>query len=606
MIEKINFYKKRIEERECELKGYKGKYNLVSVLRLIDCLVLIIFSANYFFGNNFKFISMVFIVVSIIVFLALMKWHNSIEKDMGEAQNSIDLNSDDIKRSNGQWKTFSDTGEEYLEASHGFSSDLDVFGKKSFFQWINATRTIYGREALKNKLLFKDGISKNEIYKNQKALVELSEKYALREKFLSALKKSYSKDLGKKDKNKDVLKHYLLEWVQTDNSNFLSMGITGLKFVAPVITCIAIVCMALGLVDFKIVLVLLGINLFIISYAGKEAEDGVRLFDELKGELSGYFIALELIEKENFASDKLNEVKRKVTNGESASEALRELYKIGSWLNDRQNAFYKLFNAIFYFDYHLLAKAEKWKIKHKDNVNAWMEALGEFEALESLSVISGEEYILPTINDSLVLEAMEVVHPMLLEVGVSNSFTLDKKKRVALITGSNMSGKSTFLRTIGFSMFMAYLGLGVKAKEFSTPIVNIYTCMRTADNLNESISSFYAEILRVKNIVDASKRGERIIFLLDEIFKGTNSVDRHEGAEVLINQLLEGESIGLVSTHDFELCDMESENNNIINYNFREYYEDNKLKFDYKLRTGVSTTRNARYLMRMAGIEIES
>ena len=604
MIEKINFYKKRIEEREIELKGYKGKYNLVSLLRLIDCFILIVFLANYFFGSSFKFISIVFVFISIIVFLALMKWHNSIEKDINEAQNSIDLNSDDIKRNNGKWKEFSDTGEEYLEYEHGFSGDLDIFGKKSFFQWVNATRTIYGREALKNKLLFKDGISKSEIYRNQKALVELSEKYELREKFLSALKKSYSKDLA--IKNKDITKHYLLEWVRIDNSHFLSMGITILKFVAPIITCISIGCMAIGLIDFKMVLVLLGINLFIVSYSSKEAEEGVKLFDELKWELSGYVVALELLEKENFSSDKLNEIKRKVTNGENASKALTELYKIGSWLNDRQNAFYKLFNAIFYSDYHLLAKAEKWKIKHRDNVEAWMEALGEFEALESLSIVSGDEYILPIINDDLVLEAMEVVHPMLLEDGVSNSFTLDKNKRVALITGSNMSGKSTFLRTIGFSMFMSYLGLGVKAKEFSTPIVNIYTCMRTADNLNESVSSFYAEILRVKNIVDASKRGERIIFLLDEIFKGTNSVDRHEGAEVLINQLLKGESMGLVSTHDFELCDMEKKDSSIINYNFREYYENDKLKFDYKLRRGISTTRNARYLMKMAGIEIES
>lgn len=129
--------------------------------------------------------------------------------------------------------------------------------------------------------------------------------------------------------------------------------------------------------------------------------------------------------------------------------------------------------------------------------------------------------------------------------------------------------------------------------------------MRTGDNLEESISSFYAEILRIKIIVEGVKRGEKILFLLDEIFKGTNSLDRHEGAEILINQLLEGNTLGLVSTHDFELYDMEKKDSTIQNYNFREYYEDNKLKFDYILRKGVSQTRNARYLMKMAGIDIE-
>lgn len=168
-----------------------------------------------------------------------------------------------------------------------------------------------------------------------------------------------------------------------------------------------------------------------------------------------------------------------------------------------------------------------------------------------------------------------------------------------------MSGKSTFLRTVGFNMILSYLGLNIQGKEFNVPIFNIYTCMRTGDDLEENISSFYSEILRVKGIVTGTKNNERIFFLLDEIFKGTNSIDRHEGAMVLIKQLLKGETLGLVSTHDLELCDMEKENKEVMNYHFREYYEDNKIRFDYKIRIGVSNTRNAKYLMKMAGIDIE-
>ena len=182
---------------------------------------------------------------------------------------------------------------------------------------------------------------------------------------------------------------------------------------------------------------------------------------------------------------------------------------------------------------------------------------------------------------------------------------MDKNTRVLLITGSNMSGKSTFLRTVGFNMILSYLGLNVPAKEFNVPIFNIYTCMRTGDDLENNISSFYSEILRVKGIVDGTKRNERIFFLLDEIFKGTNSIDRHEGAVVLINQLLKGDTLGLVSTHDLELCDMEKNNEFVSNYYFKEYYKNNKIMFDYKIRQGVSKTRNAKYLMKMAGIDIE-
>ena len=169
-------------------------------------------------------------------------------------------------------------------------------------------------------------------------------------------------------------------------------------------------------------------------------------------------------------------------------------------------------------------------------------------------------------------------------------------------SGSNMSGKSTFLRTVGINLLLSYIGAPVYAEKFECGIMNIYTCMRTKDNLEESISSFYAEILRIKILIEACKKGERVFFLLDEIFKGTNSKDRHVGATVLIKQLIQYGGVGLVSTHDLELCDLE--NKNIVNYNFKEYYEDNKIKFDYKLRRGKSVTQNAIHLMKLAGIEI--
>ncbi|MGL4741121.1 MAG: MutS family DNA mismatch repair protein [Sarcina sp.] len=596
MNEKIKFYSDRITLKEKELAFYKGKSNLVSVLRLVDALILVVFLANYFFGNSFKSISLVFIVVSIIVFIALIKWHNTLDEEINSIKGSIDLNQSDIRRLNKEWKEFKDDGKEYVDFKHPFIYDLDIFGSKSFFQWVNATRTAYGRKSLSEKLIMKKLPSKNNIYRMQKTLKELANKYEFRELFLSAL-------LKQKAEKKNF---YLLEWAKEDNKQFLSAGISILKILAPIITCVTLILTILGKVNILALLILFGINFMVMKLASKDAISGIDLFDELKRELFGYVNALELLEGEEFQSDILKTLQQKLVNRneKKASEALKELYELGSWFNDRHNAFYIVFNVMFYWDYHLLARAEKWKQNYKDDVEVWMEVVGEFEALESLSIVVDDNSIFPVINDGLVIEAENLVHPMLFEDGVYNSFNLNKEKRVALVTGSNMSGKSTFLRTIGFSMFLTYLGLPVRAKQLSVPIVNIYTCMRTGDNMNESISSFYAEILRVKNIVEASENGERILFLLDEIFKGTNSIDRHEGAQVLITQLLKFESIGIVSTHDFELCDMEKTNSSIINYNFREYYENNKLYFDYKLRNGVSTTRNARYLMKMAGIEI--
>jgi DNA mismatch repair ATPase MutS len=188
---------------------------------------------------------------------------------------------------------------------------------------------------------------------------------------------------------------------------------------------------------------------------------------------------------------------------------------------------------------------------------------------------------------------------------VYNDLTIDGKFKVVLITGSNMSGKSTLLRTAGINLVLAYAGAPVCAKSFGASIMKIYTCMRIKDNLEESISSFYAELLRIKRIISEADSGERVFFAMDEIFKGTNSQDRHIGAKVLINKLSHTNSIGLVSTHDLELCDLEQKNDKIANYHFQEYYIDGSINFDYKLRIGPSTTRNALHLMRLAGIEVD-
>jgi DNA mismatch repair ATPase MutS len=252
---------------------------------------------------------------------------------------------------------------------------------------------------------------------------------------------------------------------------------------------------------------------------------------------------------------------------------------------------------------------EKWKKKYGSSLKEWLNTIGELEALNSLSVIAydNDTWTMPEVKENMeVLKAKSMGHPLLGDNGVRNDVTMERPTSIILITGSNMSGKSTLLRTIGINIVLSYLGAPVCAEQFSCSIMNIYTCMRIGDNLEKSISSFYAEILRIKMIVQAAKEGEKVFFLLDEIFKGTNSIDRHTGAKVLIKQLGECNSAGLVSTHDLELGEMEKEYNKIKNYHFQEHYVDGELKFDYKLKRGISTTRNALYIIKMAGIDVDN
>lgn len=595
MENRKDIYEKRIEEYSSALKRLKRDYNIISALRLVVSLSILFFIYYAYSIGSISFGIILFLLNSIL-FLYLAKVHEGIVNKISKREALIDVNKKEILRLEGKWREFNDLGEEYLDNKHPFINDLDIFGKNSLFQWINETGTVYGREKLSRLLKLEELPSKEEILLRQEALKELSKKVDFRHEFIASLKDKK----GKKEK-------YLGEWLKEDSKS-ISPLLNILRIIMPVINIGITILVGMNIISWQILLISLVISYSILKLGNKEVIKGLNIFEDLKYRIKTYVKALELIEKENFQSNIIQSIKSNLDmNGKSSSKELKSLEKITSWLYDRGNAFYLLLNCYLLWDYQILSKLEKWKSSNKDEFDKWMISLGDFEALVSLAgfTYNNHGWATPKINDDYTLKGKNLSHPMLGEKGVGNSFDINKDKRVILITGSNMSGKSTFLRTVGFNCILAYLGLPVKGKSFEAPILKVYTCMRTGDNLEESISSFYAEILRIKIIVEGVKRGEKILFLLDEIFKGTNSLDRHEGAEILINQLLEGNTLGLVSTHDFELCDMEKKDSTIQNYNFREYYEDNKLKFDYILRKGVSQTRNARYLMKMAGIDIE-
>lgn len=595
MENRKDIYEKRIEEYSSALKRLKRDYNIISALRLVVSLSILFFIYYAYSIGSISFGIILFLLNSIL-FLYLAKVHEGIVNKISKREALIDVNKKEILRLEGKWREFNDLGEEYLDNKHPFINDLDIFGKNSLFQWINETGTVYGREKLSHLLKLEELPNKEEILLRQEALKELSKKVDFRHEFIASLKDKK----GKKEK-------YLGEWLK-ENSKSISPLLNIFRIIMPVINIGITILVGMNIISWQILLISLVISYGILKLGNKEVIKGLNIFEDLKYRIKTYVEALELIEKENFQSNIIQSIKSNLDmNGKSSSKELKSLEKITSWLYDRGNAFYLLLNCYLLWDYQILSKLEKWKSSNKDEFDKWMISLGDFEALVSLAgfTYNNHGWATPKINDDYTLKGKNLSHPMLGEKGVGNSFDINKDKRVILITGSNMSGKSTFLRTVGFNCILAYLGLPVKGENFEAPILKVYTCMRTGDNLEESISSFYAEILRIKIIVEGVKRGEKILFLLDEIFKGTNSLDRHEGAEILINQLLEGNTLGLVSTHDFELCDMEKKDSTIQNYNFREYYENNKLKFDYILRKGVSQTRNARYLMKMAGIDIE-
>lgn len=595
MQDRVAFYNKRIGSKKLEIEKLNRNYNSISLLRILTVISAIFFEV-FCYTRRDLFFGIVLFVLHIILFLFLVKIHEKIYINKERVKGFIELNKKEIERINGKWKSFDDKGEEYLDLKHPFINDLDIFGKNSLFQWVNNTKTTYGRESLKNLMMFNNLPRREEILERQSSLKELADKIDFRQELTSTLKS---------DKNKND-ETFIGDWVKENDKKHIKF-FDLIRIGMPIINVLVIILIIFGIGEWIDILVTLGISYYLLKFIDSDVKKGLIIFEDLKYKIKTYVKAIKIIENEEFKSSELNKLKSIFKDSNSlASEDLLELEKITSWLYDRHNAFYIILNCLFLWDYQMIKKLEKWKYKNKDKFNTYMECLGQFEAMSSLStlVFNNPLWEVPNITDS-VLSGKDLTHPLLGDEAVGNDFYMDKNTRVLLITGSNMSGKSTFLRTVGFNMILSYLGLNVPAKEFNVPIFNIYTCMRTGDDLENNISSFYSEILRVKGIVDGTKRNERIFFLLDEIFKGTNSIDRHEGAVVLINQLLKGDTLGLVSTHDLELCDMEKNNDFVSNYYFKEYYKSNKIMFDYKIRQGVSKTRNAKYLMKMAGIDIE-
>ncbi|WP_271813882.1 MutS family DNA mismatch repair protein [Clostridium beijerinckii] len=411
--------------------------------------------------------------------------------------------------------------------------------------------------------------------------------------------------------NKCVNPEELYEWSNARNELYTKKWLILLARLLPCMTVILITLSCFtSLVNFKLVCVVLPVQLTIFFIDSKSRSAAFEKIYKYKNNINIYFKLLNLIVEKDFNSNHLKQLKNNllVSKDENAADAVKKLSNIYDKISSRNNALFIIFNILLLWDYQCMIKFEKWRIKSGKDLKKWLNVVGEFEALNSISniIYDNPEWAMPSISDNnYIIKAEKLGHPLLSKKRVCNDITIDKNKNILLITGSNMSGKSTFLRTIGINLILSYIGAPVCAKKFGCSLMQIFTCMRTSDNLENNISSFYAEILRIKRIVEEVQENRKVFFILDELFKGTNSIDRHDGATALIKQLGSDGGSGLISTHDLELCDLENTYSKIKNYHFKEYYLNDELKFDYKIREGASTTRNAIHLIKLAGIRLK-
>lgn len=597
MKNSLSYYKNNMEKINEQLESLEKKLIAFSIIRFIIVIVGLIAMYYYYKQDSIEGLGFSFLC-TLFVFLIIVFFHNERINLKKRLLTMLEYYEKGIKRLDNTWKEFSDIGEEFIDKNHSFSSDLDIFGKKSLFQWINLTRTKFGRKKLAHKMMLNDLPTRYEIQDNQEAIKELSKKRDFCEKLYF--------EATIQNKKKENIEE-LLKWAKSEEKNSFTIKYVSYIFIA--ITLILIFLTIIGRFPVTYLLLDLMINYLVIKLLTRKLSSVIDIFINNKREIIKYSNLLGLIQDESFESKKLLELQKDLLGSNINCKAeMKKLRNIVNWLGDStSNAYYLIINVFLMSDIFILCNLEEWRIKNGYKLEKWLEIMGEIEALVSLSTLAFEHqaWSYAKISGVNEIEARGLAHPLLGERAKVNDFNLCGNERVALITGSNMSGKSTFLRTIGFNMILTYLGLPTCSKFFKCGISNIYTCMRTQDNLDENISSFYAEILRIKLVIEAAKSGKKVFFLLDEIFKGTNSQDRHDGARILIEQLVKLQAVGLVSTHDLELCNLEQEKSWLVNYNFREYYKNNKINFDYILRRGKSETQNAKHLMKLAGIDIE-
>ena len=528
-----------------------------------------------------------------MIFIRLMNYHDDLKRRRRFLKSRMTVVNSYIARARGTWRNRSNDGRVYLKNNRPQDVDLHIFGEGSIFQYICAARTKRGRDLLA-AAFSPEPPDFNEVRNRQRGVAEL-----LQRPRLSLDLEAYARLMPNN--------HDTSELIVSVEEELPPLGkIYCLRFVMPIILIASCVLAWHGLINEFAPLFVMAFSLIIAVAAIPAINELLAPLKIISKELRLYRAIFERLESTNFSSTRLNAIRDILTDEVSAAQKLRELSLLVDAKNARYNPlFFILGNGIFLADFFLVAAFMKWRIDAANHLRTWLDAFAEVEVLISLASIgqtrttycfpnfyAGEEphLMVEGLTSLLVADAKGVPNDVELYAGTT------------IITGANMSGKTTWIRTLAAAVIVAYSGAPVCAKNFAVSRLAVLTSIRVNDDISQGVSTFYAELLRIKSMIEYTEKKLPMLACIDEIFKGTNVNDRVIGAKEAIRRLTNDKSITLVTTHDFQLCDMVDENRNISNAHFEEYYENDEIKFDFKLRKGRTHTTNAKYLLRMAGI----
>ena len=586
-----------LSEKKETLQKLQKKLSIVGWFRVAVFLVITYFLLQYFILESGLKIHLYLAVFFTVLFFVLGYFLVDVKEKLQFYKNFLHIGNEVIT------KTEFETGLDFEEDidQHPFAKDLDILGKNSLFSYLNYGETTLGKNKLKD-LLLDLNIEKEEIILRQKSVAELSAKTEWNIHFLTLAKSMEIKGkISHPKKLTSVFNNPILAKIAT--------------IVVPVLSLFALFLVIFtsisgGLIGLMFVGILIISRIVLYIYRKKMEELGEMLsFDS--NQYEQFLNIFSHIENESFKEELNQSLQNKLRSGKSKSSR-KEIEKLARLLRNYesgQSNIGVILNNFFLWNLNFGLKIEKQFQNINDDLPQWFEAFAEYEALISLGIFKFKNpaYILPEINEEgIKLQTEELIHPLLFQTEVvSNNFTISQSTEISIITGANMTGKSTFLRAVGTNLVLAMMGCPVAAKEFTFISMKLFTSMRTSDSLSDGTSYFNAEILRLRKLIENLEKGEPQFIILDEILKGTNSQDKLTGSELFLEKLMKSNALFscLIATHDLDLTKIEDKFPlKIKNYCFELQNIDGELETDYKLQNGVTKSMNAIYLMRKFGI----
>ena len=579
----LEFYINTKATLEKEATILKTKAMYLSIFRLAIFLGTCILIYTFFGSYPTVFIAA---FLGLLLFGFLVSKHINLKLKRSIIDKKVRINKTEIQVLNRDFQHL-EAGIEFVNPAHFYSNDIDLFGKGSFFQYINRTKTNDGRVSLAKELTENKTTG---ILEKQKALLELSQKVVWRQHFaaLASL-------VSVKNTSKSVV-NWISKYVAV-----LPKYAREMQVVFSIISLALIGLFSFGLISFTYITIWFFIGLFITGRLLKKTQNLYTEADSVRKTFRQYHPLLNEIENTLFTSKILKEKQQIIASEDKkAAVIFKEFARILDTFDQRNNVVIAIFgNGLFLSEIYNACKVEKWISKYQHTVKKWFQVVAFFDAENSLANFhfNHPKFVFPDIiSEKKVITAIDLGHPLLkTENRIDNNFNINKEE-FFIVTGANMAGKSTFLRTVSLSIVMANCGLPVCATSFKYAPIKLITSMRTADSLSEDASYFYSELKRLKFIVDQIKETDYFI-ILDEILKGTNSKDKAIGSQKFIEKLSTSKSTGIIATHDVSLCELESEFAAIKNYYFDAEIIDNELYFDYSLKNGVCQNMNASFLL---------